>query len=155
MTGARVLVTVPSFGQWSDARERLAAAGCVVVPSPVPAPVPERELASALAGCRAIIAGGDPLNRRVIAGCPDLKVIARFGVGVDTVDVAAATERGIPVAIATNEEAVADLAFALLLALSRRIVEADAFTRRGEGSLSLPCRAFRGFPGRLRGPFRG
>lgn len=132
MAGARVLVTVPAFGQWSDARERLVAAGCEPVASPVPAPVPERELAAALAGCRAIIAGGDPLSRRVIEGCPDLSVIARFGVGVDTVDVAAATERGIPVAIATNEEAVADLAFALLLALSRRIVEADAFTRRGE-----------------------
>jgi D-3-phosphoglycerate dehydrogenase len=132
MAGARVLVTIPSFGRWSDARERLSAAGCELVASPVPTPVPERELAAALAGCRAIIAGGDPLSRRVIEGCPELSVIARFGVGVDTVDVAAATERGIPVAIATNEEAVADLAFALLLSLSRRIVEADAFTRRGE-----------------------
>jgi len=132
MAGARVLVTIPSFGQWSDALERLAAGGCEVVTSPVPSPVPERELAAALAGCQAIIAGGDPLSRRVIEGSPRLRVIARFGVGVDTVDVAAATDRGIPVAIATNEEAVADLAFALLLALSRRIVEADAFTRRGE-----------------------
>jgi D-3-phosphoglycerate dehydrogenase len=132
MAGSRVLVTLPSYGTWSDALDRLAAGGCEVVRSPVPSPVKEADLLPALRGCRAIIAGGDALSRAVIEGCPDLKVIARFGVGVDTVDVVAATERGIPVAIATNQEAVADLTFALLLGLARRIVEADAFTRSGQ-----------------------
>jgi D-3-phosphoglycerate dehydrogenase len=131
MASSRVLVTIPWFGQSSDALERLARGGCEVVRSAVPSPVKEADLLVALRGCRAIIAGGDALTRAVIDGSPDLAVIARFGVGVDTVDVAAATERGIPVAIATNEEAVADLAFALLLALARRVVEADAYVRRG------------------------
>jgi D-3-phosphoglycerate dehydrogenase len=132
MAGSRVLVTVPGFGRWSDALERLAAGGCEVVPSPAPPPLKEKDLVAVLRTCSAIIAGGDLVSRAVIEACPALKVIARFGVGVDKVDVAAATERGIPVAIATNQETVADLAFALLLGLARRIVEADAFTRGGQ-----------------------
>ena len=132
MAGSRVLVTVPQFGQWSDARERLAAGGCEVVPCANAPSLKESDLVAALRGCRAIIAGGERITRPIIERCPDLKVIARFGVGVDKVDVAAATERGIPVAIATNEETVADLAFALLLAAARRLVEADAFTRSGQ-----------------------
>jgi len=131
MADSRVLITVPQFGRWSDAVERLAAGGCVAVPFPKASASKETELIAALQSCRAIIAGGEAITRAVIEGCPELKVIARFGVGVDKVDVAAATERGIPVAIATNEEAVADLAFALLLCLARRLVEADAFTRGG------------------------
>jgi D-3-phosphoglycerate dehydrogenase len=132
MAGSRVLVTVPGYGSWSDALQRLTAGGCEVIRGPVGSPVKEADLLAALQGCSAIIAGGDPLSRGVIEGCPELRVIARFGVGMDTVDVAAATERGIPVAIATNQEAVADLTFALLLGLARRIVEADAFTRSGQ-----------------------
>ena len=55
---------------------------------------------------------------------PRLKVIARVGVGYDTVDVAAATQRGVPVCIApgTNQGSVAEHTFALLLALTRRLV---------------------------------
>ncbi|MCK4845038.1 MAG: D-glycerate dehydrogenase, partial [Candidatus Heimdallarchaeota archaeon] len=62
-----------------------------------------------------------------------IKAIANYAVGVDNIDVKAATERNIPV---TNTpgvltEATADLTFALLLAVSRRIVEADKYVRDG------------------------
>ena len=65
--------------------------------------------------------------------CPGLKVIANFGVGYNHIDLAAATARRIPV---TNTpgvltEATADLAFALILAASRRVVEADRYVREG------------------------
>jgi lactate dehydrogenase-like 2-hydroxyacid dehydrogenase len=68
------------------------------------------------------------------AAGPSLRVVANMAVGHDNVDVAACAERGV---VVTNtpgvlDEATADLAFALLLAASRRVVEADAFVRSGE-----------------------
>jgi D-3-phosphoglycerate dehydrogenase len=65
---------------------------------------------------------------------PDLRVIARYGTGVDTVDVDEATRHGIQVTNAPNEwcaEEVADHAMALWLSAARRITEYDAATRQG------------------------
>src|SRR5512144_64966 len=77
----------------------------------------------------------DPIDRAVLeAAGPGLKVISACSVGVDTVDLKAATERGIPVGNAPGvlTDATADLAFALLLAAARRVVEADRSVKRGE-----------------------
>lgn len=68
------------------------------------------------------------------AGKPILKIIANFAVGYDNIDVAAARERGI---VVTNTpgvltETVAEHAFALIMALARRIPEADRFARAGK-----------------------
>ena len=59
----------------------------------------------------------------MFAAAPELKVVARMGVGYDAVDVAAATRHGVAVAMGfgTNHEAVADMAFALMAALSNRL----------------------------------
>src|SRR5262245_32101657 len=84
----------------------------------------EDELIAALAGVDASLAGSEPYTARVLAAHPRLKVIARVGVGYDAVDVAAATARGVAVTIApnTNQGAVAEHTFALMLALSRDLV---------------------------------
>jgi phosphoglycerate dehydrogenase-like enzyme len=75
---------------------------------------------------------------------PKLRAIARTGVGYDAVDVAAATARKIPVIITpgTNQESVAEQAFALLLAVTRRIAANDALIRAGGWSrtLAMPIR---------------
>ncbi|MBC7084426.1 MAG: D-glycerate dehydrogenase [Firmicutes bacterium] len=76
----------------------------------------------------------DKIDAEVMDAEPRLKVIANYAVGFDNVDVAAATRRGIPV---TNTPGVltdttADLAFTLLLATARRVVEADKFMRAGK-----------------------
>src|SRR5262245_51120362 len=65
---------------------------------------------------------------------PGVKVISNFGVGVDHIDVAAATARGIPVGNTPGilDGATADLAFALILAVGRRIVEGDKYARGPE-----------------------
>lgn len=65
---------------------------------------------------------------------PSWRVIGRYGVGVDTIDLVAATERGIPVVNVPDycEEEVSTHAAALVLAATRRIREADALVRRGE-----------------------
>lgn len=76
----------------------------------------------------------DPLTAAVIAAAPHLKVISQIAVGHDNIDVAAATVRGI---VVTNTpgvltEATADLTFALLLAVARRLLTAEQFLRAGE-----------------------
>ncbi len=84
---------------------------------------------------RAIAASGESkVSRELIAQLPKLEMISVFGVGYDGVDVAAARERGIAVTHTPevlNDE-VADLALALMLAVSRRLVEADRFVRSGQ-----------------------
>lgn len=73
----------------------------------------------------------DPVDAEILAACPDLKVVANFGVGFNNIDVAAATARKIPV---TNTPGVltdptADIAFALLLASARRVGEGERLVR--------------------------
>lgn len=64
-------------------------------------------------------------GRAVIEGSPDLKVIGRTGIGYDTIDIEAATERGIPVVVTpgANNRSVAEHAVAMIFALSKNIVE--------------------------------
>lgn len=73
------------------------------------------------------------INAAVIAAAPTLKAISKHGVGVDNIDVEAATRRGIPVMITAtaNCESVAEHALALILALARRIPAQDRKVRQG------------------------
>ena len=72
-------------------------------------------------------------SAKVMDSAPLLKIIGRHGVGVDNIDVAAATERGIYVANTpgVNNESVAEHAVGMMLALSKRILEGDQAIRRG------------------------
>ena len=74
------------------------------------------------------------ISADALAKTERLKVIGRAGVGVDTIDVAAATKKGIPVlnAPAGNTTSAAELTFALLMALARRIPAADRSMKAGE-----------------------
>lgn len=69
----------------------------------------------------------------LLAGLPKLRVISSFGVGLDKMDLPAAQQRGLPVGYTPDvlNDCVADLAFGLLLAIGRRIPEADRFVRAG------------------------
>ena len=95
----------------------------------------EAELLEQLPGCLASLAGSEPYTRAVIAkaAAAGLKVIARAGVGYDAIDLQAATEHGIAVCFApgTNQEAVAEHAFMLILALVRMLSWQDAEIRKG------------------------
>jgi D-3-phosphoglycerate dehydrogenase len=102
----------------------LRDAGFEIVFSGRPAQMNEEELFVALAGIKAVVAGSEPYTERVLAAHPDLRVIARVGVGYDAVDVDAANRRGVAVCIApnTNQDAVAEHTFALMLALVKRLI---------------------------------
>ncbi|MCL4371319.1 MAG: phosphoglycerate dehydrogenase [Chloroflexi bacterium] len=85
----------------------------------------EEEMIEALQGVDGIICSSDPLSARVIESAEKLKVIARTGVGYNTVDVKAATARGIPVCTlpGANRHAVAEYAFTLMLACARNLLQ--------------------------------
>jgi phosphoglycerate dehydrogenase-like enzyme len=93
----------------------------------------EADLAAALDGAWAVIAGNERYSERVLAAAPDLRLIARPGVGYDNVDLQAATSRGVAVSITpgTNHEAVAELTVGLMLAVVRRIPRFDQLVRSG------------------------
>lgn len=130
----RVLVTARAFWVSGEAaRADLTAAGCEVVDSPRAGPIPQPELIELLQGCQAVVAASDQYSAELFAACPDLKLVARCGVGIDSVDVPDATAAGV---VVTNTpgamtDAVADYTFGLMLALCRHIVEGDALMRGG------------------------
>ncbi|WP_124727973.1 2-hydroxyacid dehydrogenase [Staphylospora marina] len=75
----------------------------------------------------------DPVDEEVIASAPDLRIISNFGVGVNHIDIEAATRRGILVTHTPGvlTDATADLTWALLLDAARRVSEGDRLVRRG------------------------
>lgn len=109
-----------------------------------PAQLSEDELLVALSGIEAAVAGSEPYTARVLAAHPQLRVVARVGVGYDTVDVAAATARGVAVTITpgTNHGSVAEHAFALLLGFTRHLHTRHAAVAAGGWPrvMSLPLR---------------
>ena len=96
----RVLVTPTSYGRddprlWTE----LEAAVGKIVYNPQTRPLTATEVAELLPGCHGYIAGLDQIDRTALEAADELKVIARYGVGVDRVDLEAAREKGI---IVTN-----------------------------------------------------
>jgi phosphoglycerate dehydrogenase-like enzyme len=123
----------------------LREAGLEVVHAPRPVQMTEDELLGQLRGFRAVMAGSEPYTRRVLEANPELRVIARAGVGFDAVDLAAALEHGVAVTITpnANQEAVAEHTFALILGLAKDLVEQHTAVVRG------------GWPRRPNLPLRG
>jgi phosphoglycerate dehydrogenase-like enzyme len=131
----RVLIGSRSFGQvFPEHLAQLAAAGCEVVPNAVGGRAyREAELLAVLPEMDAIITGTDELTAGVIAAAPRLKTIVKHGVGLETIDLAAARAHGIVVSATPGSihDSVADLTLALILALARKIVPAHLETCAG------------------------
>jgi glyoxylate reductase len=113
---------------------RLEAA-CEVDRIDAAGPAPHDEVVRRIAGKQALLSMvTDSIDRAVVEAGKDLKVIANVAVGYNNIDVAAARERGI---IVTNTpdvltDATADLALALILAVTRRLGEGERMVRRGD-----------------------
>lgn len=94
----------------------------------------EQQLTRCLRGAQgAVTLLSDPITDLVLAACPSLRVVSNVAVGVDNVDLAACSRRGV---VVTNTpdvltESCADLTWALLLGTARRVVEGDRLVRRG------------------------
>lgn len=127
----KVLVTSPLPGK---GLERLEAHCDVTVLSPDEL-VTEELLKQKVADKHGVISLlSDPFTAEVIAAAPNLKAIANYAVGFNNIDVAAATKQGV---LVTNTpdvltETSADLAWALLMAAARRLIEGDNLTRAGQ-----------------------
>jgi len=127
----RVFVTRALPG---DALERLAAAGHEVDVWDGAMPPRAEVLRERAAGAQGLLSLlTDRVDRALLEAAPELRVIANYAVGSDNVDHEACRERRIPVGITPDvlTHATADLAFALLLAAARRIVEAAGDVRAG------------------------
>lgn len=130
-----VLVTPSSFGR-HDPRlhSMLAESVGEVIGNEHGRPLTSDELRDILPACDGYIAGQDHIDAHALQHAERLRVIARYGVGVDRVDLAAAQARGIIVTNTpgANAAAVAELSIGLMLALARQIPQANQGTRRGE-----------------------
>lgn len=128
MTRSRILVADPLA---EGGLERLRRAATVDVVTRLP----EEKLAEIVGGYDALVVRSETkVTAAVLEAARRLRVVGRAGVGVDNIDVAAATRKGILVVNAPrgNIVAAAEHSIALLLALARNIPQADAAVKRGE-----------------------
>lgn len=135
LEGCRVLVTPTSYGKNDpNLRTHLEAVVGEVVYNTTGRPLTVYELVDMIPGIDGYIAGLDAINREVILATDRLKVIARYGVGVDAVDLEAAKEMGIVVTNTpgANSVSVAELTIGLMISLARKIPFAAQTTKSGE-----------------------
>lgn len=129
----KVLITSRSFGQISDEPIRiLKDAGFEL--TLMGKDFSQEKFESVIPEYDALIIGAHPFSEEVMARCTNLKIICKHGAGIDNIPLEKAKELGITVCNVpgTNSNAVADLAFGLMLAISRNIVSANNNVRRGE-----------------------
>jgi phosphoglycerate dehydrogenase-like enzyme len=119
---------------------RLRAAGLQVRHVPKRGARTPRELAALLDGAVAAIVSTDPFDDSVFAAAPALRVVARVGVGSDSIDLRAASRAGVAVTVTrgANAETAADHTLALMLAALRRVLEHDGAVRVGAWSRGGP-----------------
>ena len=131
----RVLVTPTSYGKNDPSlRTHLEAVVGEVVYNTTGRPLTDSELVNMVPEIDGYIAGLDVINREVIQATDQMKVIARYGVGVDAVDLEAAKEKGIVVTNTpgANSVSVAELTIGLMISLARNIPFAAQATKSGE-----------------------
>jgi len=129
----QVLISASMIDQNPDSLQAFADAGMSVFHiSPADARDSEK-LTQALSKADGCIIGGYQVSAQIMDQCPQLKVISRTGVGVETVDLEAATRRGIAVTniAGTDHDAVADATFCLMLDMARRFYQGARQVRAG------------------------
>jgi phosphoglycerate dehydrogenase-like enzyme len=128
-----VAVTPRSFRQTSGAHLlRLEQSGLVVRYPTVDRPLDEAEMVELVEGCEGVIVGVDPVSAAVLDAGP-IRVVVKYGSGLDNVDLDATSARGVTVAATAgaNARSVAELTIALVLALARHVVAHDSLVRSG------------------------
>ncbi len=133
----KVAVTDYTFDSLDTETAVLAPLGCTVVGRRCKTPEELKELVS---DADAVLTQFAPVNAAVIAAMSRARVIVRYGIGVDNVDLEAARTRGIPVCNVPDycTDEVADHTLALILALTRQAVATCTHVRSGKWSLPVP-----------------
>ena len=130
----KVAVGASSFGDAApEVLERLQEEGIEVVRNPYKRKMTQEEIIEHLQGAVGLLAGLEPLNEEVFRACPDLKAIARIGIGMDNVDREAAQRYGIKVSNTPEgpTDAVAEMTLAALLAICHNLIPANEDVHNG------------------------
>ena len=135
MSDYHVVITTSTFGLYSsEPYEILERSRCRVSRRVGNPRWTEAQMIDLVHDADALVVGTEPVTEAVLDAAPRLRIVARCGTGYDTVSVQAARQRGIVVTYTpgANNEAVADMAMGLILALARQILQEDASVRAGE-----------------------
>ena len=130
----KVLISTSSFAEFSDEPIKLLEKNNLsYILNPYKRKLSEEETVSLLAGCVGVIAGTEKYNRNVLSKCDSLKIISRVGVGTDNIDFSETDNKGISVFKTETDlsKAVAELAFGLVMDVSRKISQHDQSIRSG------------------------
>ncbi len=105
----------------------------------------EEEVIEAAQGADALINQYAPVSRKVIENLPNLKVVSRYGVGVNTIDIDAANENGVMVGNVTDYcmDEVSDHAFALIMACARKVVHLNNEVKAGNWDFKVSAPIYR------------
>lgn len=129
----KILISSVSFGKINrDPIEILENGGYTPILNPYGKKLEFKEFVELINDVVGLIAGTEKITSELLENAPMLKVISRYGVGMDNIDLEAAKKRGIIVRSTPEapSQAVAELAIALILDISRRISEADRNMRK-------------------------
>lgn len=134
MSDVRILLTTTSYQDIPGPHhDLLESTGIDIVRER--GPLSEEQMLELVGEFDAILCGDDAITKAVLEkAAPRLKILSKYGIGVDKIDVAAATEMGIPLSFCpgVNHTTVAEHTFALLLGLNRKLIEECNHTRAGE-----------------------
>ena len=131
----KILITPRSFASFSDEPlKMLTERNYKIKRNNTGRPYRKEEMLKLIRDVDGIIIGIDELSAEIIEEANTLKVISKYGIGLDNIDINMATNKKIIVTNTptANVDAVADLAFGLILSLARRIPEADKKTKSGK-----------------------
>lgn len=130
----KILISPSSFGQISSQpNDILLNRGYEIINNPFGRKLTEDEVIELAKDCIGIVAGIEPITKRVMDALPNLKSISRVGVGMDSVDLDYAKQKGISVTNTPDgpTRSVAEMSIALTFSLLRKIPQADANIKSG------------------------
>lgn len=135
MDKKKILVTATNYSQYcSAAKKLLLDNNCEIVENDKGRPYTGEELLELVSDIDGVVAGVDTWDEAIFSHAPKLKIIARFGVGVDNIDLPAAAAHGIQVCNAKgmNSNPVAELTVAMLLGALRNVPAFNSSVREGK-----------------------
>ncbi len=131
----KILVTATNYSKLcAGAKALLESEGFEIIENTFGRPMTFEELKERVGDISGVVAGVDTWNEAVFELAPHLKIIGRFGIGVDNIDMAEAKKHGIKVmnARAINSDSVAECTIGLILAVLRNLINLDRSTRQGK-----------------------
>lgn len=138
----RIVVGASSFGESSkDLGKLFEERGIELIKNPYGRRMTKEEIIRHLQGADGLLAGLEPLDEEVFSQCPELKAVARIGIGMDSVDQEAAKRHGIKVSNTPDgpTDAVAEMTLTALLSICHNLIPSDRDVHDGVWKKRLGC----------------